>query len=408
MEKNLEKSKNLVDSLPFILTLRYNPYLKSTQPKLTWRNFTEKTFSQKPEIFLENYIEAFFINKLKNKKTISISLSGGIDSTLLAGLLNKALPNKKVESISVKFEDSFDETKYAKLISNKLNFNHNVIYIDHFFENLPLAISIVKQPFWDLHWFHLAKEAKSLSNVLISGDGGDELFAGYTFRYKKFLSQISNNSTVDEKINAYLKCHERDWVPDQLDIFNLKKNFSWKKIHQILKPYFDNSLSPLSQVLLADYNGKLLFNMIPNYEKIHNFFNISYIAPFLSKDIVETATKLSDSKKYNVNTNQGKIVLKNILKKLDLNTVVLNRKQGFSVDTKNLWKSSGKKLCKLYLTESNVVKENLINANWINKYIDSSNLDYRYINKFFGILALEIWYRIFITKEMKSNEKLIL
>ena len=41
--------------------------------------------------------------------------------------------------------------------------------------------------------------------------------------------------------------------------------------------------------------------------------------------------------------------------------------------------------------------------NWISKYIDQNDLDVRYINKFFGLLAFEIWYRLFITKEMKSD-----
>ena len=43
---------------------------------------------------------------------------------------------------------------------------------------------------------------------------------------------------------------------------------------------------------------------------------------------------------------------------------------------------------------------------WIQKHIDSSELDVKYVNKFLGILAFEIWYRLFITKEMNSNSTL--
>ena len=52
------------------------------------------------------------------------------------------------------------------------------------------------------------------------------------------------------------------------------------------------------------------------------------------------------------------------------------------------------------------MNENWINADWIEKYIDRSDLDIRYINKFYGLLAFEIWHRIFITKEMNANTKL--
>ena len=47
-----------------------------------------------------------------------------------------------------------------------------------------------------------------------------------------------------------------------------------------------------------------------------------------------------------------------------------------------------------------------IRADWIEKYIDKSDLDVRYINKFYGLLAFEIWYRIFMTKEMSRNTTL--
>ncbi len=43
---------------------------------------------------------------------------------------------------------------------------------------------------------------------------------------------------------------------------------------------------------------------------------------------------------------------------------------------------------------------------WINDYIDTKELDVRYVNKFLGLLALEIWYRLFITKEMKPDTTL--
>jgi len=86
-------------------------------------------------------------------------------------------------------------------------------------KELPKAISIIKQPFWDTHWYYVSKKAQTLSKYLASGDGGDEIFGGYTFRYKKFLETTNDLSKPIDKIKAYLNCHERDRVPDQDKLF---------------------------------------------------------------------------------------------------------------------------------------------------------------------------------------------
>ncbi len=335
-----------------------------------------------------------------------MSLSSGIDSTLIASLTKKHFPEKKIHAVSVTFSDSYDESPLAEKTAEKLDINHNVVYVENFLEELPQMISIVKKPFWDLHWYHITKKAKSLSNYFISGDGGDELFGGYTFRYKKYFSIINKNSTVNEKIKAYLSCHERDWVPDQEQIFTKKINFNWNEIHSLLFSSFDNKLSLLDQVFLADYNGKLLYNMSPLYEKFHNHFKLFYLAPLLNPHLLKLSSQLPEDKKYNSSTDTGKLPLLELCEKLNIRNLISTKKQGFSVDTKNLWKNSGKNLCDYYLSDGRTISDRWINHDWVKKYLKKDNLDVRYVNKFLGLLAFEIWYRIFITNEMKPNEKL--
>ena len=247
---------------------------------------------------------------------------------------------------------------------------------------------------------------KTLTNVFFSGDGGDELFAGYTFRYKKFLELTNENSTSREKTVAYLNCHERDWVPDQESIFDRKNQFSWNGIYKILDPYFDNTLPRLTQVFLADYNGKLIHNMQPLYQLIHEYFSIRNITPIQNKELLRYSCQLPNNQKYDYGTNSGKIVLVNLLQKFNIKSIVSLKKQGFSVNTINLWNSYGKEIFLHFFDKSRLVEDKIINPNWIDKHISKNNLDNRYVNKFLGILALEIWYRLLITKEMNKNEKL--
>lgn len=400
-----EKSRN---SLPHpttisnILTLRYDPLQKPLLPKISWKSFGSNT----PSIELIEKSIQNVIQSVKNPKSISIALSGGVDSTLILMFLRKTLPDVKIEAISIKFADSVDETKSAAKIANHFNANHHIVELDNYLDELPKAISIVKLPFWDLHWYYVVKKSQSLSKHLASGDGGDEVFGGYTFRYKKFLSLINSNSTPLDKVKAYLECHERDRVPDQEKLFAQKSQFKWESIYNMLIPYFDNSLSAIDQVLLADYNGKLLYNFSLVNTRLHDHFDLQSIAPLLSKDLISYMIPISNEFKYDSKNNIGKLLLRKLLKIHNADSLVTDEKLGFNVNTLNLWQSRGKQLCSNYLSNARIVKDGWINQDWLDHHITKNDLDVRYVNKFLGLLAFEIWYRIFITEEMKADTRL--
>ena len=389
-----------------ILTLRYNPTKNSLIPKKIWKDFVEKTILS-PVDFVEDSIKSNIEHSIKNPKTkVAVALSSGVDSTLVLALLKKTYPTIPISTISVKFAKSIDESKYAAKIAQKFDADHHVLYIENYLAELPAAINIIKQPFWDLHWYYVVKKAKTMSKFLVSGDGGDELFGGYTFRYEKFLSLTTKNSSPLAKVKAYLQCHERDWVHDQQDLFGKRAPFSWKEIHNRLLPYFDNSLHPLSQVFLADFNGKLLYNWIPLNTAFHRHFRVKPVTPILSRNMISFATHVPIHLKYDQKRNTGKLILRQILQKYSLEKMLIKKKQGFSVNTINLWKSHGYNLCDYYLSDARTIQDNWISKDWIQKHFRKNDLDIRYVNKFLGILALEIWYRLFITKEMKPTTKL--
>ena len=390
-----------------ILTLRYDPSQNSSLYPITAKNFSSKINDysiNKIEKIIENYILEKFQNS--NTKKVSLALSGGVDSTLVLAFLKKTLPDLEINAISIKFAESTDETKTAEKIAKHFDVNHHILFVENYLKELPKAISITKLPFWDLHWYYVAKKSKNFSNYLAAGDGGDEVFGGYTFRYSKFLSLINSKSSILEKTQAYLKCHERDSVEDQELIFGEKISFNWNFIFDQISPYFDNNLANLEQVFLADYNGKLKNNFSPINRKINNYFKLTSITPLLSNELISYAATLDVNQKYSRVENIGKLPLQNILKKYNLDSLILKQKQGFSVNTINLWNSYGKEICKHYLLTARIVEDKWINGNWILKYIDQENLNVKYVNKFFGLLAFEIWYRLFITKEMTSDTTL--
>ncbi len=394
-------------SIVDILTLRYDTSIQPNLPKKSWEDFVPR--NKPPSISsIENSICGEIESNLEsyNSKDASIALSGGVDSTVVLSLLRKTNPDLKINAVSIKFANSVDETPAAAKIAERFDAEHNVIELENYLSELPKAISIIKLPFWDLHWYYVVKKSKTLSKTIISGDGGDELFAGYTFRYKKFLSLTSENSNPLEKVKAYLQCHERDRVTDQENIFNQKCGFSWNSIYSRLIPFFDNNLSRLDQVYLADYNGKLLYNFNPINSRIVNHFEMNQLAPILNNELITNAPHIPSNYKYDLERGIGKLPLRAILEQNNSMSLVSKEKLGFNVNTINLWKSYGHNLCKEFLDNSRIVKDSWINKDWIKKHIDNSDLDVKYVNKFLGLLALEIWYRLFITKEMSSNTTL--
>lgn len=380
------------DSVKSILTLRYDYTQTPSLPVLNWQDFEKK------EDFTAEQIHAQLISCLKKQippeysGPISISSSGGVDSALMLCILKQCFPENEINAISIKFSDSTNETETAYKIANKIGVNHHIIEIDNFLAKLADAISITKLPFWDIHWIYVVEEAKKFSNYLVSGDGGDELFGGYAFRYSKFLSRISSDSSPQERVKAYLACHERDHVPEQNEIFKDKMGFDWEEIYKLLTPFFDNPLTPLEQVFLADYNGKLLYNFSIVNNSLAKHYGIRSVTPILSSEIIQKSARISPQKKYDLSSNIGKLSLRMILKKFEVEDLVLRQKQGFSVDTENLWKNFGCSMAKEYLADGKIIQDGWIKKDWIESNLNNPKTDIRHINKLLGLLALEIWY----------------
>ena len=190
----------------------------------------------------EKLLENSIIKNLSNKKTIAISLSGGIDSTLCLGLIRKIFPDKKIYGICGVFGEGFDESEIAGQVANQFNANFSVVKMDSIFTHMPEIISITKKPKWNTYIHLIAKKSRKFSKTFVTGDGADELFGGYNFRYNKFLNLNKKTDNWKIKTMNYLECHNRDWVPDQNKMFGDKIKFNWDEIYEYFRPYFQNKL----------------------------------------------------------------------------------------------------------------------------------------------------------------------
>ena len=116
-----------IPSLVNILTLRYDPTQTSLLPK-----YDSNNFSNSSEIPNLEKIENLIIENIRTKipsdvDSISIALSGGVDSTLVLAIIRKAFPNLEINAISVKFKNSIDETIPASKIAQNFSAKHSII-----------------------------------------------------------------------------------------------------------------------------------------------------------------------------------------------------------------------------------------------------------------------------------------
>lgn len=111
-------------------------------------------------------------------------LSGGIDSSVVTGLARRHKPDLQTFSIGFRDEKFFDETPYANLVAKHFDTDHTVFSLTNrdLYEKVNDMLDYIDEPFADssaLNVFILSKETRKHATVALSGDGADELLAGY-------------------------------------------------------------------------------------------------------------------------------------------------------------------------------------------------------------------------------------
>jgi len=156
---------------------------------------------------LASLIDESVHDRLVSDVPLGTFLSGGIDSTVVSTLA--AGHKKDLNTFSIGFKDDgfFDETQYAELVANKIGSNHRVFKLtnDDLLESLQSLLKYIDEPFADssaLLVNLLSKYTRQHVTVALSGDGGDELFAGYNKHYGEW--RIRNKGLAAHAVNMLM------------------------------------------------------------------------------------------------------------------------------------------------------------------------------------------------------------
>lgn len=304
-------------------------------------------------------------------------LSGGIDSSLICALAQEN-SEEKVNTFTIGMEESgYDEAQNAREIAKHLGTSHNEYYLkpNEMAEAVPQILDLLDEPFADsslIPTYFVSKLTSEKVKVSLSGDGGDELFCGYT-RYKwsrqlwstmkyipmplksalSFFILASSRATWDQrysKMKIFLPSRFKETHFGQ-KLYNLEKTLSAKSSFEIykrlvghisnfdqhlLKPLDENDLPPLSpfwgsvetleeKMMLTDLMHYLPNDILTKVDRASMMVGLEARVPFLTPDMVEFAWSLPLKLKYN------KYLLKRLLLRYVPNDLVDRPKMGFGI-----------------------------------------------------------------------------
>jgi len=237
-----------------------------------------KISDQEAKFEIKEKVENAVQSWLQSDVPTGVFLSGGLDSAVIT--LSAAKFISGIQSFSIGFRDEpfYDETNYAQIVADKAGTRHHVISLTthDLFQILPEVLDYIDEPFADssaLAVSILSREVKKNVTVALSGDGGDELFAGY----QKHLAESLILRYPWLSSLSFLKCLF-DFLPQSRDSFILNR------IRQIVRLLSFAQMKPCPRYLQgAAYGNKdilqkvfLNSNLLNSWEEFRSDFCASH------------------------------------------------------------------------------------------------------------------------------------
>ena len=258
---------------------------------------------------------------------VGVLLSGGVDSSLLVGLLREAGAGDNLQTFSIGFQDAGgergDEFKYSDLIAEHYQTRHHQLRIQEkeILEQLPAAFRAMSEPMVShdcIAFYLLSREVSKHCKVVQSGQGADELFAGY-----HWYPQVDG---AEDPVAAYLKAFrdrsyeeyaetvQQQWVKGDFSGDFVRDHFAQPGAEAAV----DKALRIDSTVMLVDDPVKRVDNMTMAW-------GLEARVPFLDHNVAELSARIPARYKL---PDGGKYVLKEAARKV-IPAAVIDRPKGY-------------------------------------------------------------------------------
>ncbi|HBS11910.1 MAG TPA: asparagine synthase (glutamine-hydrolyzing) [Flavobacteriaceae bacterium] len=382
---------------------------------------------------VENSLENIVKEELVSDVKIGALLSGGVDSSLIASLATKLRPD--IDLFTVRMLDSkLDESEIAKNVVKVIGGKHHIIDADPI--NIDDFIKLQGQfsePLGDssaIAMWMVSKAAKKHVTVVLTGDGGDELFAGYdtvklNSKFQKYRTIFNNpigkgfstnlqkallpfsDRTIPRKVITF-----SNFISQSIKHTHINRSFIPIKVENTIygekliqakdNAYYLNALEqiwnessakePIDKLLNYDLKHSLLGDFLPKVDVSTMYHSLEARAPFLHHNLTDLAFQMPLEIKKLGNIQKG-ITKKILQKRIGINAAqeVIKGKRGFVLPI-DKWLDGNWKILIEDLPKSELVKQGYLNKKGIEQVIKGYNkYPETYSRIRYSLVALNLW-----------------
>ncbi len=335
---------------------------------------------------------------------IGAFLSGGVDSSIITYLANQHT-EKPIKSFSAGFENHINELPFAREAAQVAKTDHHELQMNVDLANtLKKVCSYFDEPFADssnIPQFLISEFASKKVKVVLSGDGADELFLGYGWYWKQFITGGKERVKRLLKRQNIRQLFTFNALGDHINyiahINRFERFLLWKQkrnANALFRTFFNRSerLPPIEQIEIFDLNMFLPGDILTKVDRCSMMTSLEVRSPFLDHELVEFVFNLP--LEYKTSKRDGKLILKKAYREIFGDKFLNRRKQGFSAPVQEwLKRDDFKKLIYTSFIENDAEVYNFMNKWYIQKMIQrfyEKNDLYHYY-RLWVLLCLELW-----------------
>lgn len=362
-------------------------------------------------------------------------LSGGADSSTIVALMAR-YTSKPVKTFSIGFrQKDFDETPHARLVAQKFGTEHHELILEpDVLDSVETLTHSLEEPFGDasaLPTYYVSCLARQHVTVALSGDAGDEIFAGYD-RYRVCLQDRSFGWIPDWTRNVY-RDHIHKLVPRAVPgrSFSYSVSLPWKERYleeislqpvqrqtallsddfmalgtgeahpfDLFRSYIERApgRDPLSQLLYLDSKTYLPADILTKVDRMSMLTSLEARAPMVDHVFVEWATGLTSE--WKMRGAEQKYILRKLAQRVGVPREVLYRpKQGFALPIVHWTRNELKDLILTVLLEPRTLQRGYVNPRALRQLLGEHFRGRRnHVGRIWRLLMLELWHRNYLER----------